>query len=481
MTRCAGLLCATLLCSLALGCAGSPLHPPPSGTVAALELEAFADFVLAVHPDAERFVSRATFQAVVRGEASRLRAQELPEELDVGLAFQRVVAALHDSHMAVAQPAFQPGRDVSLLPLVVELIADEVLVDASVDDQPVGTTLEAIDGRDLAGILAALEPLAIYEGSNAAARVRVLARDFVPLYHVAFGMRASYALRLRLPDGSVSTVQVAGVERESFGALARRRHSLAMRGRAADATDTLPSVYSVDALTQVVRLPSFGNADQEAVATRLSEVVALVAQTPQLVLDLRGNEGGYRTYGIALLNHLSDRPYAQWRRTSVRVRSIPAVFRDRVEPLYGTSLALLRAYPSHVVDGAHWLEGDPLADRMLPAQPRLPADLVVFVDGLTNSAANELLLALRVVRPDAVIVGEEVGGECERHVGELPVAYVTPVYGVAVALSLIRIEHVTVPGCERGHGLRPDVPVVYTRDDFISGADPYVRALGTIW
>lgn len=163
------------------------------------------------------------------------------------------------------------------------------------------------------------------------------------------------------------------------------------------------------------------------------------------------------------------------------VEAVPRPFRERVTPLYGASLDLLRAYPGEAVDGLHVREGDPLAALMTPATPRLLARLAVFVDGHTNSAANELLLALRATRPDAVVLGEEVGGECERHVGELPVAYVTPVYGVAVALSLIRIEHAAVPGCQLGHGLTPDVPVSYTRGDFVDGRDPYVAALDAVW
>ena len=54
-------------------------------------------------------------------------------------------------------------------------------------------------------------------------------------------------------------------------------------------------------------------------------------------------------------------------------------------------------------------------------------------------------------------------------------------YGVAVAMSLIRIEHVVVPGCTLGHGLGPDVPVSYTRADFVTGQDPYVAALDMVW
>ena len=47
--------------------------------------------------------------------------------------------------------------------------------------------------------------------------------------------------------------------------------------------------------------------------------------------------------------------------------------------------------------------------------------------------------------------------------------------------SIWTIEHVVVPGCTLGHGLGPDVPVSYTRADFVTGQDPYVAALDMVW
>ncbi|MCA9575467.1 MAG: hypothetical protein H6726_04615 [Sandaracinaceae bacterium] len=473
-----------LVLLLGPGCGARMPAATPSGATAAAELEDFAAFVEAVHPDPLRFVTRDDFAQVVAREAERLRSYPEPTELQVGVAFQRVAASLHDSHVAVAQPAYQLDREVSFVPLLIDSVEGELLVDASSlndGELPLGTALEAIDGHDAAAIRAAIGPLVIFEGTNDAARERVLSADFVPLFHLAFGMRPSYTLRLRLPDGGVmELVDVPGVGRDALTALGAQRRSHVMRGRAADGA-VLPSVVVLDDGTRVVRLPSFGVADTAAFDARLDEVIAQLMDAERVVLDVRGNEGGFRTYGVALLNHLVDAPYTQWQRTAVRVRRIPQPFRERVMPLFGASLDLLRAYPAEAVDELHVREGDPLAALMAPASPRLPASLAVFVDGHTNSAANELLLALRATRPDAVVVGEEAGGECERHVGELPVAYVTPAFGVAVAMSLIRIEHVAVPGCALGHGVRPDVPVSYTRADFIAGQDPYVAALDVVW
>ena len=120
-------------------------------------------------------------------------------------------------------------------------------------------------------------------------------------------------------------------------------------------------------------------------------------------------------------------------------------------------------------------EGDPLAALMIPTDS-WNGRVLVLIDGLTNSAANELVVALKHQRPDAILIGEEAGGGCQEHIGELPVVWTTPTFRISVLMSLIRLELVPVP-CAPGHGLIPDVAVAYSRHDFDAGLDPYVDAV----
>jgi hypothetical protein len=44
-------------------------------------------------------------------------------------------------------------------------------------------------------------------------------------------------------------------------------------------------------------------------------------------------------------------------------------------------------------------------------------------------------------------------------------------------MSILRLEHLSVPGCRPGRGLAPDVAVRYARADFDAGRDPYEAAV----
>jgi hypothetical protein len=459
-----------LFCSLLLAACTAHGSLPRSGTTAAHELLAFHALLRDVHPDLHRFVAEATLTALVEAEAETLRGIAAPTPFEVTRAYTRVVAAVHDAHMITGLP-----EDVSIdsvLPLEVEIIGDEVYVDACTVPFTRGSTLVAIDGTPTASILATLSELAVYEGMNTAARTRALRDDFGRLYLIAYGARDAYTVTWRTPAGVEVTFTLAGVY---AGTLRFERLSNGLR-RAND-VNGLPLVnLDHEPGPRYLSLPSFSGPDRGMFAQRLEEAASSLETATELVIDLRGNEGGFRDRGALLLDHLATSPYVLWQRTGVRVRAVPGRYEDLLEPAFGVPTDFLRDHPRERTGELHVREGDPLAATFVPRTPHITAKLVVLVDARVNSAANEFALALRAIRPDAVFVGEEIGGECERHVGEVPVQYTSPTFGVRVLLSLVRIEHVAVAGCVLGHGLMPDVPVVYAREHFIDDVDPYRAA-----
>lgn len=456
------------------GCAAPPAAR--NGATAAAELQRFGDFLRDAHPAPFRFVDEAEFDALLDDESARLRASDEPTELELGRAFQRVAARLRDAHLRITLPSFQSGHPdaPTVLPFALVKAVEGWLVDASNDASlPVGARIVAIDEVAIDDVVATLGPLVIAEGHNEDAASAALARDFAKLYLFAYGARESHAIAFESDDGAMAAVRLASVDLAQYPALAATRRSLAIRRTP---SEPWPSVVVEADGTPRILLPSFGVPDEAAYGARLDEVVAQVAAAPRLILDLRGNEGGLRTHGIRLANHLATAPYVQWLSRAARVRAIPARYRDAVEGAFGIPLDGLRAFPETRVDGLFRLDGDPLADRMVPAEPHLAPELVVLVDGLTGSAANELALALRTIRPDATFVGEEIGGGCDRHVGELPVTYTTETYGVIALVSLLELTHVPTPGCEAGRGMRPDVAVRTDTAHFEASRDVGVEA-----
>ena len=458
------------------GCNGTPpAAGPRTGATAASELRDYAQFVRDVHPAPWRFTTASAFDARVDVEATALQRLSAPSDLDVARAFQRTLAELHDGHVALTSPSFQPGAAASFLPLLVKDVEGELLVDAAASAPLAGTTILAIDGTPVDEIRHRLLPLVLRDGVNDIAQLRGLEHDFTQLYHVTFGMAPQYRVQVHA-GGADQEVVLKGVSREQVQALHAQRRSAPVRGAPPRDERQLPfKLPLLDGVTWI-RMPSFGSPDQIGYQAEVDALVAASDRTGALIIDLRGNEGGLRTHGIALLNHVLSQPYRQWTRMTTRVRELPERYVGRATGAFGADLRALEGFPEPPVGGDFVLEGDPLAGRMIPTDS-WTGPVVVLADGRTNSAANELVIALKHARPQTKVLGEEPAGNCGEHIGEIPTAWTTPTFGISILMSVIRLEHVTVPGCVAGQGLAPDVVVQYSRGDFDAGKDPYVAAV----
>ncbi|MCP3139485.1 S41 family peptidase [Pyxidicoccus xibeiensis] len=471
--RIASFICLVFVSTLC-GCGERAVPPSPAN-----DLRGVVRFLEEAHPQPHAYVEPSALTAVVDAEAARLEALQAPSDLELGLSFHRVLSRLGDGHLALALPLFQPeAGPLSLLPLLPKRVGGTLYVDASTPTLPRGSVLLSIDGVDAEEVWSTLSELVLVDANHPTARRAALERGFARHFHLAYGMRERYVARVRLPDGETRDVTLDGVERDSLATLTRYSAPLWGPQPEDHSQPAWPWLVRLNPSTVLLRMPSFGIADQAEYARRVDALFAQLAGSDTLVLDLRGNEGGLRTHGIAVLNHVLGQPYAQWTRMAVRTRNIPEAHRARVSfPFVPEEALSSRFARARQEDGRFVLDGDPLASMMQPRGEGYPGPVVAFIDGATKSAAVELVAALRAFRPDALLIGEESGGECGRHIGEMPVAYTTPARSVTVLVSLIELTHVPTRGCEPGHGFRPDRAIVYDERAFLQGRDPYVDAL----
>lgn len=471
MSRAPRLRAPTLgLLLLATGCASSPpipTEPPPTEPIRAL-----VAFLREVHPNPHRFLGEAELDARLETEVDALGPS--PDGLALARGASRVLAGVADAHLAVGLgPEVTEGP---LLPFLLKRAGDRVFLDASEPPMPLGTEVLEVEGRPVHAFLEALSELASVDGDRPGVRLAEAERRLAFLGSMELGPRTHYELSVRRPDAAPEVLRLMATDREGLGRLARARRSAPVWGApTADEEPWWPTLERLDDTTQLLRLASFGSYDEERFETRIAALFESVRATDRLVLDLRGNEGGNRALGIAVSRRLLDRPFAQWTRVSTRVRAIPEGFRELVTfPIAPESA--LRDFPGER-RGEWWVvEGDPLADRMVPVEDPHRGPVVAFVDDATSSAAVELLAGLLAHRDDVVVIGTETQGACDRHTGQLPVLFQSG--ELAVFVSLFEIELVPIPGCEPGRGIVPDVEVVYREEDFLEGRDPYRTALG---
>ena len=450
-------------CSLALlclmGCAADPGSPAVSPLRARLEL------IRAVHPAPLRTASDEELERLLLAVDS-----PSPTPFEAAGALRKLLARVGDSHLAGALPPPAPG-EATFLPLLVLRVGEDYRVDACSDPAAVGAVLTGIGGVPMEVLMEELASMATVDGDRPAVRLAEAERRFVELLRLARGAQEVWQVQVQHDAEPATEHSLAGVGLAALAGLDAQRQS-----RAAGRPDAspLPQLFHDGSLT-VLRLATFAPTDRAAYLAEVEALAPAMASAENLVIDLRGNEGGDRSLGVAVARHLLAAPFAQWARVRTRVRAIPERFADHVRFIAGPEEALTE-FPGEATADGRVVRGDPLAATMTPLEPRYDGPLTLVVDDGTNSAAVELAVALLAHHPDVRVAGSETQGECAWHIGQLPILY-DDGRGPAMLLSLFEIELVAYPDCRSGRGIEPDLPVTTTLEDFREGRDPVMAAL----
>ncbi|MFH1464698.1 MAG: S41 family peptidase [Pseudomonadota bacterium] len=430
------------------------------------DLTDLAALLEAAHPTLDAPALREAVQREMPG-LDALPGDPRDAELAFGAAVSRVVASLGDAHVYVGLPMMQPQATIepALLPVLVRTVEGQVLLDAATFPFDPGTALIAIDDVPIQTIFDEARTLVAADGRDPTAIRRALDYDLPRYYALTRGMASDYVLTLVLPDGSRVLREVPAAGRAEARTMQTSRHSATWWG-SGEPTPRLAWSGTVAVLT----MASFGAQDMDGYARAVDGLMAGIPAGAPIVVDLRGNQGGYRPNANALLRHLVDGTFAEWTSMRTSTRRIPRRWRGRLQFPFGTDRERLRDF-ERSPDGFVF-DGDPL--QMQGVGTHL-GPLVLLVDARTGSAANGFVLMVRNYRPDAHIVGESLGGACDRHVGELPVVWTGEDSGVVVMFSLIEAMHLAVPGCTPGRGLAPDHAVELNIEQFAGSEDPWME------
>lgn len=422
-------------------------------------------FVEAVHPAPFRTLEYERMLA----EFESLAGEHSGEELSVARAYREFFALFGDSHLVTSLPQ-ATERAAGFVPFLVKRVEGEWLIDACLDGDVVGQQIASLNGVDFQELMERIAAQASVDGARLALQVEEAERKFFEFMYLEFGPQSVWRIVTEDPSGTRAEQNLRGISAQQLGELSRSRISAAYWG---ESRSSLPLLDEYEGVA-VLRLGSFGGSNREEYLAAVEALAPTLAEAERLIIDLRGNEGGDRSLGIALTRHLLGVPFTQWARVRARVRAIPRRFRAHARFLFGDA-STLADFPGVRTASGWVLEGDPLADTMTPARLRYDGPLVLIVDDATNSAAIEMAVGLLAYHPDVTVVGEETQGECSWHIGQLPVLY-DDERAPALLVSLFEIELVPYSGCAPGRGIQPHVEITYSREQFEEGVDPFLEA-----
>lgn len=327
------------------------------------------------------------------------------------------------------------------LPVMVDITGNRAIVAESFGPLTRGEELTAINSIPISSILKKLRDYIPTDGYNETYKDFKLQKEFSRLYSMYY------------PDADTFLLQVVKENKE------RVEHRLP--GNDSQLRDTssdlIRSFIIIDSLnTGYLRISSLGQS--ESFPGFLDSVFVQMNnnQIPNLILDLKENEGGADQIGSLVYSYLTTSPFEYYKR--ITLANNDSAMWNR---LHFDDIPLLKALPNFNSSLNVDDKGEITYTNHINLGLQLPNDLAfvgslyLIIDGGTFSAASELA-AIIYSQQRAIIIGDETGGGYYGNCSLGTPTLTLPNTRLRVKIPLAKYELAVNRVSEFGRGVFPD-------------------------
>lgn len=416
------------------------------------DLEVLISDLKACHPGLYEYTTPEVIDSLVVAFRQGLTDSLTQEEFHVRVRkFLRVVGCGHTSAKPSAEWYSALKGNTSAIPIHVLVQGDQLFVKKAFDeklDNLKGARIVSIDGVPAKEVLSELKSLIVRDGVGEALVVRNIERLFQTYYLFAYGMHDDYRIELEDHIGEIVTVFVQGKTPKGYSL--QKKHELI------DVLKVPKAEFGfIDSSRNaaVLDLNSFPSTKFKKFYRKSFKRLAENG-TETLIIDLRGNGGGYFPNGNQLMRYLMDeqftmdfdRPKQQAKRSRHVKTNLPGKL---TRFLFMTIPDRNREDP----DRNYQIRFKPLKKNHFNGQ------VYIITDGWTFSTASFVTSKLKNAGR-ATTVGAETGG------GEVAFNAVLS-WNLSLPFTELRVSlpmyHVDIqPNMEDvGSGVMPVIPVEY--------------------
>lgn len=362
----------------------------------------------------------------------------------------------------------------NLIPLEFRWLGGKMIVTENLSKAPEitpGTEVVRINGVQARKVLDTLLQVARSDGSNDAKRVALMEvqgrskfEEFDVYYPLFFPVSGQFELQIKNVEGT-KTVSVPPIDRRAR--LARIAEKEKAAGAAAQWTfkNLAPNIAYLQMPTWSLYNDKW---DWKAFLAKTFDQLS-GAQTKNLIIDLRGNEGG-SDVGPTLISYLiKDTIRLPEYTRQVRYQKVP----DELSKYLSTWDPSFKDWSDQVTvskDGFYLLNrpGDSVADNLIkPVENPYRGKTILLIDANNSSATFQFVNAFHA-NALGLLVGSPTGGNLKGINGGAFFFLKLPNSGIEVDIPLIGY----FPGSKQpDQGIDPDVPVMETAADIAKGTD----------
>jgi hypothetical protein len=175
-----------------------------------------------------------------------------------------------------------------------------------------GTEIISINGQDISAIINYLMERQVRDGYNESFPLWILNNYFGGYYNISFGFPASYLIRFRSSNNSLTEKQVEAVGSDSLV----KRNILRYPLRYSEIKKMKGISYQKDSSTAILTINTWDTKTlrkqyHQKFKKEIKKIFFELQKngTKHLIIDLRDNQGGSTNFGNYLLGFLLDHPY----------------------------------------------------------------------------------------------------------------------------------------------------------------------------
>ncbi len=436
------------------------------------------DSFVHIHPGYTRYTDAETLSASWQNIIEKAKQNNGARLGDFYYDVQAALALVRCDHTKVEVPQSvkqQRQRMPAYFPFRWHIIENRALVEFAQQQSPLqhGDEILAIDGHTIDQLIQQYSPLVPVDGYNDHTRVDSIAfsSEFMGGLVEHFAALAAEPTTISeiqfMRDGIIQTAQVRKIGFQEWRSFLNQVQPF-YRNFADEVT-----LQWVDSHTAILAVNTFVNYRKPVDPNMIFEPIfkqLKAKNVKNLILDLRKNGGGSSEPVVSLFSYLISEADSISRETRVKTFQFES-FKQYINTWDQNALNPDPAWFELTEDGDFRLDAklSVLAQTVQPSAYAFKDNLVVLTSK-TNSSGSANLLAKLSDLNRATFIGEATGGSVEGPTAGVIFFVTLPHSGIIARLPVQRgYNNVNLP--INGKGIVPDISVVPTVEDWLTGKD----------
>jgi len=435
------------------------------------DLQIIKKSVEEIHPGLDRFGQKAGFDARYDSIASVLSRRDSVSDREFFRIVNPLVSAIRCGHVKFLPPFkdfpfYFDDKDV--LPLIVRFDENKkLLIVRASDNRLKGRYIEEINGRPITEILRILAENMFVDGDGQTAADAQIEQYFSAWYSDFIHNSASFQVTLRDGSQNYEKLDLDGISINAWKKLDQEVALLVKKNELTFVNDS----------TAFLRVASFmpQHSNREFLKFLSSSFDAISKKPIQnLIIDLRGNEGGNDKLGKELYSYIARSDFRYYDRIELQIKRKKDITYRRLAyfPRFvGIASFLLKKKEGKIL----WTYHQNLGNHK-PKRNAYQGKISFLVDGLSFSVTSEFLAVARSENRGEFI-GEESGGAYSGDNSGAFIILKLPSCGFDIGIPLAAYYSAARPAANPARGILPDIEIRQTASDLLDNQDTILKSV----